>query len=376
MINQKIAVFDVETPNCKNDSICSIGITFIENNNIVDKLYNLINPETYFDSMNTRIHHISENDVVNSPTFPEFWAKIEKYFSGCLLVGHNVTFDLCCIKKLLKRYSIDALPAYYIDTLLLSKNLIYDVSDYKLNTLCDYFNIELHNHHNALDDCYSTAELFLKIIDEYNVNLEEYIKKYTFEDVQVERTYKKKEFSQITKSLQELQGVLIGVTSDGVLNDKEIYALKKWAEAHIDLEGNYPFDKIYVSIKKVLQDNIITEDERTELFAIFNNILDPVESNCACNCSIDIFEKKICLTGDFDCMSRAELAEYLEKQGAIIKNSVVKNLDYLIVGNKGSALWAQGNYGTKIKKAMEFNSKGCNIEIIKEDDLLSNIDIS
>lgn len=371
MKNQKIAVFDIETPNDNNDSICSIGITFIENNIITDKIHYLINPETFFDVMNTRLHHISENDVADAPAFPEVWENINKIFSMCLLAGHNVTFDLCCIKKALKRYNIEALPVYYIDTLTLSRKFIDDVSNHKLNTLCEYFNIGLYNHHNALDDSCATAELLLTLIDKFDINIDSYIKKYTFDDIQEGKTNaRKKKFSETTKYLQELQGILMGVTSDGELNNKEIFAIKNWADSHIDLEGNFPYDKIYASIKKVLQDNIITEDERTELFTIFNNILNPVETSCTCDNSIDIIQKKICLTGDFDCMSKSELADILTGKGAIIKNNVVKDISYLVVGNKGSNKWSQGNYGTKIKKAMEFNEKGNNIEIIKEDDFI------
>lgn len=376
MINEKIAVFDVETPNGQNDSICSIGIVILEKNIIKDKVYYLINPETHFDIINTNIHGISEYDVANSPTFPEVWENIKNYFSGCLLVGHNVTFDLCCIKKSLKRYHIDALPVYYIDTLTISRDLIKDSVNHKLNTLCDYFNIKLTNHHNALDDSYATAELLSSLINSYNVNLDNYIKKYTFDDTQCKSVNTRRNaFSEVTKSLQELQGVLMGITSDGELNDKEIYAIKNWVDSHIDLKGNYPFDKIYISLDKVLEDNIITESERTELFTIFNNIINPVESSHICNCSIEVSNKKICLTGDFDCMPKSELSAILENQGAIIKNSVVKDLDYLIVGNKGSSHWVQGNYGTKIKKALELQSKGCSISIIKEDDLLTAIEI-
>lgn len=132
---------------------------------------------------------------------------------------------------------------------------------------------------------------------------------------------------------------------------------------------------IYISLEKVLQDNIITETERAELLRIFNNIINPVESSATCDCCVDIVGKKICLTGDFDCMSKSELSALLEERGAIIKSNVVKNLDYLIVGNQGSGQWVQGNYGTKIKKAMEYNDKGSNIIIAKEEEFLNSINI-
>lgn len=376
--NPYIVVFDVETPNCKNDSICSIGMIIIQGNKIVDKFYSLVNPEDSFDPYNIRIHGITEKSVLNAPTFPELWEEIKDYFSKYLLVGHNVVFDLSCIKKCLHKYGIEALPPYYVDTLDLANEYVDGVENYKLITLCEHFDIILDNYHNALDDSSATADLFFRIIDDYNFDLNEYIKKYDFNHIKKNSDYnynRKSPFNEISKSLQELQGVLIGVTSDDVLNDKEVYAIKRWVDSHANLKGNYPFDRIYYSLKKVLEDNLISESERTELLNIFNSIINPVASNAVCECDLQISGKKICLTGDFDCMSRDELSSKLEECGAIIKNSVVKTLDYLVVGNKGSSQWTQGNYGTKVKKAMEFNDKGCNIQIIKEDDFLTSIEI-
>lgn len=246
MMNTKIAVFDVETPNRHNNTICSVGMVFIENNLCNGDLYSLVNPEDDFDNINIGIHGISKADVVNSPTFPDVWENIKQYFSMCLLVGHNVTFDLCCIKKLLKRYNIEVAPVYYIDTLTLAKDFVEEADGYGLSVLCDRFNIRLDNHHNALDDSYATAQLFLKLIKDYNIDLENYIKKYSFDYTENVNNKRKISFSDDTKHLQELQGVLMGVTSDDELNDKEIFAIKKWVESHTNLRGNYPFDKIYI----------------------------------------------------------------------------------------------------------------------------------
>ena len=369
MNNQKIAVIDIETPNRNNDIICSIGIVLIENESIVDTLYYLVNPETTFDEMNINIHGITENDVVNAPIFPEVWDSIKDIFSGYLLAGHNFTFDLSCIKKALIKYNIEAVSVYYVDTLTISRNNIIDIENYQLSSLCDYFGTTLTNHHNALADSYATAEILLYLLKNYDIELDSYIRPYRLDGFDCKEK-KSVRFSDTTKALQELQGFIMGITCDGILSDDEIYGMQQWVDTHCELKGQYPFDKIYGAVEQVLEDNIITEGERKYLFALFNNILNPVDCN-ARKCSIDVIEAKICLTGDFDSMSKSELEKTLELQGAIIKKTVVKDLKYLIVGGKGSDKWAHGNYGTKVKKAMEWNEKGANIEIIKEEDIVS-----
>ena len=57
-------VFDVETANSQRDSICAIGIIRYENGNVVYEKEILINPEVEFNYFNTRIHGITERDVI------------------------------------------------------------------------------------------------------------------------------------------------------------------------------------------------------------------------------------------------------------------------------------------------------------------------
>ncbi len=370
MTDLKIAVIDVETPNGNNDSICSIGITVIENNNVTEEKYFLVNPETNFDYRCIKIHGISEKDVADAFTFPELWERIKVYFSGYLLAGHNFTFDLSCINKSLKKYNIDVSPSYYIDTYTIAKENVTNTNDYKLTTLCNTFNIELKNHHNSLDDCRATANLLKELMSKYEIDIDNYIKQYPFKGKTIKKS--KRTYSDTTRSLQELQGILFGITCDGILSDDEIYAIQKWATNHKELKGNFPYDKIYSAIEDVLEDNIITEDERDYLFSLFNNILNPVESD---NLTEEISLKGaiICLTGDFECMSKNDFEITLSSRGAIVKKNVVKDLNYLVVGNKGSQQWSQGNYGNKVKKAMQYNEKGCNIQIIPETDFLISI---
>lgn len=363
----KIAVLDIETPNRYNDSICSLALISTKNNSI-DKYYSLVNPDTYFDNLNTSIHNITEVDVINAPTFPKVWEQIGEIFSSSLIVGHNITFDLSCIKKTMKRYGILANPVYYIDTYIIAKNCMPELKNHKLNTLCDFFQITLLQHHNALDDSLATMNLLVALISKFNINLDDYIKKYSFDTGNVKTTTVK--YNDTTKYLQELQGILQGVVCDGVLNNNEILAVKEWVNTHKNLSGNYPFDKIYKSIEKVLEDNIITNDEREYLFSLFNRILDPISSVEHSLGSISLVNAKICLSGNFNSMPKNQFAKMLEADGAIIKNSVVKDLKYLIVGDNGSTNWSQGNYGSKVKSALEWNDKGKNIEIIQEKEFL------
>nr|WP_316612647.1 exonuclease domain-containing protein [uncultured Ruminococcus sp.] len=371
MKSNRIAFFDVETPNHRQNCICSIGIIYEDEIGDFNEFYTLVNPECEFDAANTYIHGITSKDVIDAPTFPEVWNTIHKFFSNCLVVGHNVRFDLCCIKKALKFHGIEAPNPYYVDTLDISRSLINDIDNHKLNTLCNYFGIELLRHHDALEDAKATAQLFHCLNETHSIDINEYIRQYDFSDI-VEKTRKKQfEFSDDTKYLQELQGIVFGIMCDDCLTDEEVFALKYWMDTHKALKGNYPFDRIYQSLTTVLEDNVITEEERSELMRILRSVINPMETETPCVICADLEGKTICLTGEFSSMNRKDFESFLNEHGAIVKKGVSKKLHYLVVGDLGSDQWAQGNYGTKIKKAMEYNERGGDIVIVKESDFLT-----
>ncbi|WP_268872053.1 3'-5' exonuclease [Lentilactobacillus kisonensis] len=153
---------DFETANAKRASACSLALVIVRNNQIAHEFYSLINPETDFSWRNINVHGIHRSDVALSPTFPELWDHIAPLFdANKLVVAHNASFDNSVLKKTLERYEIQ--PPHYLtlDTLRTSKRFYPNFVNHKLNTLCDNLNIELHHHHNALDDSVACANILL-----------------------------------------------------------------------------------------------------------------------------------------------------------------------------------------------------------------------
>jgi len=61
--------FDVETPNSRNNSICSIGIVHVKENEVIFSKEYLVNPEARFDNMNMEIHGITPRMVEHATVF-------------------------------------------------------------------------------------------------------------------------------------------------------------------------------------------------------------------------------------------------------------------------------------------------------------------
>lgn len=174
----RIIVFDVETPNRASDRMSAIGITVIDEGNIVDEYYSLVDPETRFDYFNIKLTGISEKTVKGAPTFPELWTKIEPYMSGGILAAHNAVFDLGVLKRCLTGYSISwKESARYLCTVQMGRKLLPGMS-HKLNVICEHYGIDL-NHHHAASDSRACAEILLRYIQS-GVDVGSYIRTYKF----------------------------------------------------------------------------------------------------------------------------------------------------------------------------------------------------
>jgi len=176
------------------------------------------------------------------------------------------------------------------------------------------------------------------------------------------------ETSPITYSTQLLNGQLKGLVCDEKINEKELKNLTKWLYENNELKGHFPYDKVLETIEKITQDGIITKSELDDLVIKINSILNPVVD--LGKLVIEIKDKHICLTGDFNFGDRKKVSDYLTEKGGIIDNSIKKSTNYLIVGSLGSSAYSFGNYGGKIQKALEFNQRGATIEIIKEKQII------
>ena len=177
----RFAVLDVEWPNNKQDRISAIGITIVEDGEITDHFYSLVNPEARFDwFIAKKVTGIKEKDVKNEPTFKELWPKIEPLLSSGILTAHNAEFDLLALKRCFKAYEIKWKDkAQYLCTYKLAQVLLPDVKKNGIEGLSEYFGIDNGTLHNAGDDSKACAQILIKLL-ESGLNAEEHLKTYDF----------------------------------------------------------------------------------------------------------------------------------------------------------------------------------------------------
>ena len=170
----RYVAFDVETPNRYNDRISAIGISVIEDGNITEEFYSLVNPETFFDNFNIQLTGITPEAVKDAPTFAQLWPQIEPIMSSGLLIAHNAIFDTGVLKQCFRAYGIEWRPYFhYACTVQMGRKLLPGMR-HGLNDLCNYYHIEL-DHHNAASDSHGCAEILLRYL-EAGVDIRQFIR--------------------------------------------------------------------------------------------------------------------------------------------------------------------------------------------------------
>ena len=199
-------------------------------------------------------------------------------------------------------------------------------------------------------------------------------------------------FDLSTSKIQELEGILHGMLSDGILSDSEIAILNEWLNDNDFLCGTYPFDEIYSLLLAAKEDGSISNDERNMLKAFFSSFVDTRESYnihaadldelksqyhiqglCAICPEISFDGKTFCFTGQSQRATRNEIAEIIKNKGAVFINGVSKKIDYLVVGGDGNPCWAYSCYGRKVEQAMMLRRNGHKIVIVHENDFWDEV---
>ena len=196
-------------------------------------------------------------------------------------------------------------------------------------------------------------------------------------------------YDEVTGQIQELHGLLHGITADRIIEKSELEGLRTWMGDRRHLKGLYPFDEIEGLIADVLSDGRIDAGEHAALLAFFADFvsysvskriddafrvargeLPPalnVSGLCAVDPEIKLEGKVIAFTGISDRATRKEIGELIALNQGILTDEV-SEADYLVVGSGGNPAWAFACYGRKVEIAMNLRKSGHEIVIVSEAD--------
>ncbi len=182
-----------------------------------------------------------------------------------------------------------------------------------------------------------------------------------------------------TRQTNVLLGFVQGLLADQILNDKEIRQLNEWMCKNEQWRTTWPGNAIDQRLQEILEDNLITDDERDNLAALLNNInnCNILETGSAGALTItlgvedidtlDFNKSTFCFTGTFLFGPRSACVSATETLGGINQKRITKTTNYLVLGTSVSRDWINTSFGRKIEKAKANQSKGANTIIITEE---------
>jgi NAD-dependent DNA ligase len=182
----------------------------------------------------------------------------------------------------------------------------------------------------------------------------------------------------LKQSLGELLGLARGLMADQELTDSEIHFLHEWLEERYSMTSSFPGNVIHERIKEVLEDGVVTEEERSHLVDTLNMLIENRLEDLADQVDltelwfddvglIDFNKTRFCLTGNFVYGPSDVCKVAIEQRGGTVAPSVSDEAQYLVVGGLGLDEWRTGGLGAEIESAMRLRAKGKSVKIIPED---------
>ena len=171
--------YDFETTGLhyvNGDKIIEIGAVKIENGKITEKFMSFIDPEKHIPEDASAISGIVDSDVQGAPTADKVLQDFYKFTRGAIIIGYNnINFDNIFLIGQGKdsRWNFDNETD---DVYKWAQKYVRGAKNYKLKTIADKLGVTLDNAHRAVYDALATAEVFIKIHEIYQKDIENTLK--------------------------------------------------------------------------------------------------------------------------------------------------------------------------------------------------------
>ncbi|MGE0714226.1 MAG: PolC-type DNA polymerase III [Alphaproteobacteria bacterium] len=124
----------------------------------------LVRPGVAIPARATAVHGIADSTVADAPPIAEVLPEIARFVAGCVVVGHNIGFDLTVLAAEAARTGIAWDPPPALCLLQVADVLEPGRTDLDLDALAAHFAIPVIGRHTALGDAHVAGELYLRLL--------------------------------------------------------------------------------------------------------------------------------------------------------------------------------------------------------------------
>ncbi|NHN28684.1 ATP-dependent DNA helicase DinG [Paenibacillus agricola] len=161
----KFAVLDFETTGSQTtDRIIQVGLVIIVDDTITDRYTSLVNPGISIPSSIISLTGIDDDMVSDAPELETVMAHMVPLLQDCVLVGHQIAFDLAFLQRALDEHGYFSFDGKVLDTIEALRVLFPSLSSFQLSLVCQAFGIEHERPHQADSDAEVTALIWIRCL--------------------------------------------------------------------------------------------------------------------------------------------------------------------------------------------------------------------
>lgn len=166
LLDNTYVIFDVETTGLSAiyDKVIELSAVKMKDGNVLERFDEFIDPGFPLSEQTTQLTSITDEMVHGSKSEEEVFKMFKDFCDGCIIAGHNVSFDMGFMNTGYRRHGMKEITEPVIDTLPLARFLYPNLRGYRLNTLSKKFKVALEHHHRANYDAEATGHLLYKFL--------------------------------------------------------------------------------------------------------------------------------------------------------------------------------------------------------------------
>ena len=162
-------VVDVETTGTSpwsGDRITEIAAIVVRDGVVAERFETLVNPERSIPPMITALTQITWEMVKDAPRFRDICDQLMSVLTGHVFVAHNADFDWRFVTSEVQRASGRRLSGRRLCTVRLARRVLPQLRSRRLDSVANYYGVEILARHRAAGDAVATAHVLLRLLDE------------------------------------------------------------------------------------------------------------------------------------------------------------------------------------------------------------------
>ena len=160
----KFVAIDVETKrlNPLYNEIIEISAIKYEGAKKLDTFSTLIKPKKEVSSTITNLTGITNKMLEDAPTIEKVMPELIEFIGDNPIVAHNANFDYSFLQNNSNKSFTNN---KVIDTVAISRKMLPNLPNHKLNTVARYIGIQEEGYHRAEFDCECCAKIYMKYLE-------------------------------------------------------------------------------------------------------------------------------------------------------------------------------------------------------------------